>query len=525
MKIKKILFSFGILACATSGYTQHITATELEMDKSIFFSKIAWVKGNKSCIVFDKEFSGDKFPHFVFLFDSAGKKLKNFVKVKTNHSSQSSYMLSLGTTLFFFNHRKDDFGEHQFWISDIIRENGRYLDTTIEVFNIRNPSENKKLNSQSHSFKVIKGTASKSALITYNNDYKEPYKEGFRYRIIDESGKLTQEDTLSLPYTDRECNIDDIIYDDESSKIYLLCDLLKITLHNNREYKNSFVSVYDLKSHSYNEVSEGIPNFYQNSLQHVVNENLIAFTGLLVNENDSAGWMNSILLLDKKSFTVNRSRTFILNKEDVKDFFSSKNKISSRLLHPVKYPFIKDSSIYSAWTYSLNLDAFETEERQINVPGTAAGMIVGLATGFFFIATDNARYPFNSDKTLWFDYSLEKNDLKTNYMSNMLLSSKYKTRIPATFVTGSSAMQIMNSQLHGGKKKSAINIFNWEDNAKTNDTTYSVPLAKVYVNVILTGSGYFANGKNYFIGMYDPECDLSSPKLFPDIKYFLVEIN
>ena len=232
--------------------------------------KIAWVDDGGFCVIVDRIPVGNtKIRHVVFYYDNTGKLKYQIDKIKTSISCNHDYFLCLGKTIIFFDSEKDDFGNHDFIITSSVQATGTENGDRRIMFRIKNKQESEKLNDEHYNFKVYKGQQNIKALLTYNNDYKEPFSEGFRFKTIDSTLNTSAEDTLSLPYTDRLCNITDVVYDDINEKIFLLCELFTPAGKKDRVFQKSFVGCYDIQTKQYREIDQ-IPSFKGHLIQHLI---------------------------------------------------------------------------------------------------------------------------------------------------------------------------------------------------------------------------------------------------------------
>jgi hypothetical protein len=163
-----IFFIICLLSFNTCLFSQIVKTISFESPYAVY-RKIAWVKEDKFAIISDKDIGSS---HFVSIIDTSGKVVTITKRIKTNYSSQHDFVLSLNYSVFFLNQTKDDYGNHKFFISGYVDENGVLKSPDNNLFLIKEVEEHKKLNSSAYNFGVYKGFSKNKALLTYNNDFQ-----------------------------------------------------------------------------------------------------------------------------------------------------------------------------------------------------------------------------------------------------------------------------------------------------------------------------------------------------------------
>ena len=494
------------------------------MDKNTIFSKVEWVADSSFCIVSDKDFNGQTFPHFVFIFDSAGHQKCEPVKVKTAFNIQSDYCFSLGTSMFFLDGGEQQEGAaYEFKIMDRVSHDGVDHDEHIRIFYISKSKENKKLNSESYSFKVYRGTDRKKAVLAYNNDYKDPYNEGFRYRILDAEGKLTDEDTLNLPYLDKACSITDVIYDDGSNKIFLLCNLYSVTGKDEKKFRNSFITEYDLANKTYREISKGIPEFSKNKAQHLCNENIIAFSGLNYSEATENGWTAPIVAVNKNTFDLITSASLKLDPKMAAVLFGL-----GKYILPVNFVFENDSTYTVAWMKFFTIYQMNEIDNGNGSAVAAATLLFGLTGALITAAATSASSIDYGDfeKMLWISYSARDNSVIMDTANSILRLNKYHAHGYTMFLKNNSAFWLMNKATSVNNRLSTIYVSPVINKSHACDSLLYNEIANGNLNIIYPGSLMTQNRKNYFVGEFNPDFYFQPMrKVSESNAYFLLEIE
>jgi hypothetical protein len=512
---------------SSAAFSQSLKATELSMNKNFLYAKVAWVKDNRYCIILDKEYNSNNFPHFIFVFDSTGKPAYPSVKVKNAVSSQNEYCFTLGTTIFFLDGREDDMNHYVFKITNMITADCIDHEMRKNIFSIGMSKEGKKLNSKTYTFKVHKGIHSEKAILSYNNDYLDPYKEGFRFRVLEQSGELSNEDTLTLPYLDRECNIEEAIYDDKTEKIYLLCDYFLSTAANEeRTFKNSFVAIYDIKLKSFRLVSDSVPAFFNSKIQYLIKDSTATFTGLRINGTDSTGWAVAFLVLKQETAEVLHSAVHDIKPELAGGFIGFSRKLNRQFILPINFIEDKDGSLIAGWTKFFTLTQMAENRMSDEGAVMAAGVMFGLiGAGIASVATANNSWLQSKDinRALWFHYFPETNSFKETAVSSTLRTKKYFAHSYMSLQVKDTTVWMMNkpTEEQGSCSKIFAEGFN---NSNTDDSVFYKIFSDLKINLIYPQSLYTHNGINYFIGEYDVD-NCIDPKKDTERKIYLVEMK
>jgi hypothetical protein len=502
---------------------QHVKATPLEMSKNTIFSKIMWVTDSSLCVASEREFNGVNFPHYIFTFDEKGKAKHDPVKVKTAYSLQSDYCFSLGTNIFFLDVEQSEMGYYDFKIKNRISETGADDDRRENIFHVSKAKEKKKLNSDSYSFKVYRGTGGSKAVLAYNNDYRDEYREGFRFRILDAVGKLSTEDTLILPYIDRACNISDVLYDDETNKLYLLCNIFSLTGADTRFYINSVIGEYDCTVKTYREISDGVPDFRECKMQQFSNDNMIAFTGLYADEKSPAGWWTAFLSVRKEPFEIMNASSANLNPEMTKMIYGL-----DEFIHPVNFLISSDSTYSAGWTKFPTLSQIASTRSGNSGAILFGGIMFGLIGAATMAAATSGSIDISAfERALLLQYSPVTKTLIEDTVSSNLTTNKYHAHSYAALTSNGKAMWFMNKPMKEYRDLSTLFFSPFGSSLHSCDSTMYYNVSDFNVNLIYPGSHYTYKNKNYFLGEYNPGYFYYSRKPFHhDEKiFFLVEID
>lgn len=527
MKFLKLLLPFLLIFifCAIiKSFSQVSVFKPLEIEKSAVVRKIVWVDDAKFCVVSDRMTQAG-FLHFITVFDTTGKIIRPLEKIYTKYSVQHEYFLVLGKSLFFFDHLTNEYGEEKFKLMGTVYENGVLNENEIYIFNIRGTTERKILNEKRYNFKVYRGISNRKALLTYNNDYQGEIKEGFRYRMIDETGKLSDEQKLELPYADRLSNIEDVVYDDETDKVYLIGDLFKLMNKNNRTFENSFAARYDLKNNKYDELISGIPAFRDNKIQHMVDSANILFSGLGLSEDRTDGWTASFLSIDKNTFQVADHYYYALNTDTIKRFFGRNNQLLSEFILPLSFMQDKNGNLTVGWNffYELDFNANASKERKTVI--ALASVAFGVVGAVIAVAATSDDHVNNYRKSLWLNYSPGEKKIKEHLLSSDFHAKEYYLHSFASLQRNDTCWALMNSFPPDQKYHSIICARTINLDSQTCDASFSTLFSKGELNYIYPGSLFYHKKTYYLLGEYDPANDPNRDKYRLDYATFLIQIR
>lgn len=516
----------GLVIASTAAFSQSLKAIELSMNKSFLYAKVAWVKDNRYGIVLDKEYNGNSLPHFVFVFDSAGKPACPPVKVKNAISAQSENCFTLGTTIFFLEEGLDDMNHYYFKITNMVTKDCVDHEMRKDIFSIGMSKEGKKLNSKAYTFKIHKGIHNGKAILSYNNDYLDPHKEGFRFRILEQNGELSDEDTLILPYLDHECNIEEAVYDDKTEKIYLVCDYFTSS-GEERTLKNSFVVVYNIKTKSLQEVSTNVPSFYKGKIQYLVKDTAIVFTALQFTPTISIEWSVSFLMIRKDPMEVIHSARFGITPESTAAFLGENKKLDRQFILPVDFVEAQDGSYVVGWTKFFTITQMTESNMNDQGAAMAAGLMFGLIGAGIATAAAASRSALqykDVNRALWLHYSPKTNTFKETTVLSGLRSKKYFAHSYMFLPVKDSTVWLMNKPVKEHDKCSKIFAAGF-DNSTIDLNVSDKIFNDLKINLIYPQSLYSSNGVNYFIGEYDTDNCINPSLKNEDRKIYLIEMK
>jgi hypothetical protein len=523
-------FFFCLIAAVlsfTSAFSQNVKVTQIDIDKRIFCSRIAWRDENKFCLINDKfDTQGSRYVHFISVYSKDGQPLHLNEKIATEYSLNSDYTLVLGKKIMFFGDKISEMDDHIFNLYTTVDETGQSKESPLQIFSIWQGKEGQKLNAQRYSFKIFRGQNKSKALLTYNNDYKDPYPEGFLFRTIDENCTLSPVDTFNLPYPDRQCNINDVLYDDAENKIYFTCDLFHIVNKKERAFNRSFVSVYDINTKSYVEISKGVPSFYESKIQHTETGDSIVYAILHPKETPN-GWTSSFLTIKKSPFQLSGLQHDNLPEEATRIFFSKKNKVNLKYVLPYRLYAGIDGSYNAAWNNYFLLDQISDANSSDNGAIVMSAFMFGMMGAIIATAATDGDDPRRevSGQILWLKSNPGANHFQNVEKCYSLLADNYSHFSYGTFVYNDEILSLCN-RLNGVKNKNvSVCIENLNNNNSELPRVLSEEFKKYNINVIQPQSFFEENGKVFFIGEYNPKYDWNTPHLFDEKKYVLVEIE
>jgi hypothetical protein len=496
-----------------SGYSQRVELTELQMEKDMICSKIAWIENEKFCIIIDNSFSARRFSHQVFLFDKGGNLIHDPIKIKTFYSCQNDHCFTLGTTVYFLED-SHDFGIHRLYISGIISKEGMLNDSARQIFRISESDENSKLNKPHYKFSIYKGLRGTNALLTYNNDYKNNLKEGFRYRILDETGNLSEEKTFNLPYNDFECNINDIIYDDEKNKIFVLSDLFQIKDKDEREFKNSFVSKYEISSGNYNEIQTGVASFYRNKIQHTLTADKIAFAGISADIKETSKWSLSFILLSDDLQNVIFSDKQNLKLDNLNDF--NKKKDLYEYFSPINFLAVNENMYNISWSNMLNPDQYAELSTSRTGAGASAGALAGVLGAAIGAGISAAMGISIRTSFLLLNYYPSIKKINENFISTESRKDDFYTFQSAVIESDKTPLWVINKPIEKKSRETSVCFLQMNNDTLSNDDDILFRLKANNINVIQASSLYQNNEADYF---------LTEKMHSTSLKHFLLKVN
>jgi hypothetical protein len=165
-----------------------------------------------------------------------------------DHTCSTENIFYFNNNVYLMSEKHNDYKQTQdFRIENIINSKGINEKKSLPVFSINEWKESKKVRQPIYQFDRFLSTTTKHVLLTYSNDYKDSFNEGFEFRILNESNVLSERKQITLPYADPLCNIEGIVYDDSNGDIiYLLAKVFDVSSIKSRKVVKSEIYRYNL---------------------------------------------------------------------------------------------------------------------------------------------------------------------------------------------------------------------------------------------------------------------------------------
>ncbi len=365
------------------------------------FSQIMGMK-DSSILLMTSKVGDINYTNQFYTFDRSLNLKEEGTRFKSKHSCLDKWTFFLDNKIYMGSLFETELKNyHNFFFEDTISLNGIAKETSLDVFKIDSRKDGK-LHSQLATFDCIKGTHESKVLLTYNNDYTENYPEGFIYRIMESDGKISEHDSLSLPYNDRISNIHRIVYDDVESVFYILSEVYKFSGKNNdlRTTDHFCIFKFNLQSR---QLLESKPFLIPDSsrYQMELSENSIYLLTLqrhrFISESDSI----CLFRFGKQNADLQSLHVNYFNREVV-DSVNKDRAQSFRSFVPVDLKIINDTSIISVYESQFT----SKEWSQNSAAAAVVGSFIGLASaaffgyGFFFVPTGEIPTEFSGDMLL-----------------------------------------------------------------------------------------------------------------------------
>lgn len=520
-KIKQIFCLCFLLVSDVIG--QQYVAIPIEIDKNFIYARISWVSENMFCIVADRGYNSSGFIHFVFHYDSTGTLIHGPRKLQTPYSSQEDYCFSLGRMLYFMEDEKSDMGGDVFRIAAYIGADGILHDERKEVFFIKHSKQFRKLENDHPVFESYVGTSKQKALLTYNNDFADPISESLQFRILDESGNMTGIDTLKLPYTDRLCNIIDVIFDDEKMDVFLLCNVLEDDGDKKKKYLKTGFIKYNIVTKDLLEIKEGLPVFSKCKVQHIFNDERIYYNGLKIDETDPGNWTVAFAEIDVVNMRVDLAKNSTPNPVYTNGFYYKK-KLNNSSIFPIGFSVDKEGNYSAGWIKFYSLQQIPTMYNS-PVPNGGMPIIIAPALGIagmvllagVALAVNSANNSANihsvkTDPGIWFNYSPDKEQYTVDTVNNSSTWNSYYTYSMTGFKTEQNRYCLYNDRDELNKELSVIRAEKIGFNTDTISKSFTEIFPNFPANIIFPGSGYKTSDRSYFIGQYSYSNDPNAKK-------------
>lgn len=496
MKSKSLYITvYYLLFLTLTVFAQKVEIQKLAFNENMRFAKIAWVTDNKTCIIADKNPSGNKFVHDIYIFDKAGNLTGTPARLKTTYSCQDQYFFSLGSTSFFLAD-DDDYKVHEFFIAGTLSENGILNDSKREIFSFRESETVKDLVEPKFNFNVFRGISSTNALLTYNNNYKDR-NEGFMYRVLDSTGRLSVIDSVSLPYPDFLCNITDIIYDDEHKKIIMMCELYNSDDNKKRSFKNSLVAQYDISSGSYSEINLKDVSFEGSYIQHYVKNDKIGFSCISQIDRKIKYITFSSVLINRDSFTTANIFKQNLSQKSV-DLLADKKNFGNVI--PLNYIQVNDSLFSISWSKSYTYDQYvrmKTVKAGANAMGGGIyGGLIGAGVG---AGISSAMGMSVMGTYAWVNYFPLENKITESVSVNPARKDEFYTFPYMAFEASGNPYLVFNKGFDKGSNDTQACFFNMKDDGQINSEEIMLKLKANSINLVHAGSVYSVNDLTYFL--------------------------
>jgi hypothetical protein len=485
------IFSYKI------AFPQNINSIPLKINKGFELLKIIWVENGKYGVVAENKLELNTFTHTVFIVDSSGAIVHQSPKFTSTVSCLSDYFFTLGKSCFFMKEDKNDMGGHQFYISSFFSGIGILDDTLKEIFYITEGKENKNLIEPSYNFQSIEGVHHRKAILIYNNNYKDPIPEGFRFRIVDENGILTPDSQVNFPYIDRACNIINILYDDEINCLYFLCNIFSLANDKERSFQRSAILIYNLETKAFNEIPLSKVEFENAKVQNYSDSAYIGFTGIKLNTSLRKCESNTAIINPQNNQLLNENKLTI-DSGFVNLLLQQSKKNGNYSFDPLNFNINLSGDVSFIWTKTSIYNSDLNPEKGAAI--IASTILFGLFGGILASSLISENYFINHEFAISGNYNLHSEFNTIKYDScNLVNKIKLKNYfIPASWENENLLFSIRNSEKD--LKSFSMNLFNPAGSCM-NCQRLQTEFKNDFLEFILPFSNYSFAHHLYFIGI------------------------
>jgi hypothetical protein len=486
-----------------SSYGQNISKSPVMAKPEFSFAEIAWHDSDFTCIVTDQSGINGDFRHIVHLYTANGHPFNEEAKVNTRHSLQHEMNFTLNKTLFFLKTHHNETARVRLQALTVEYKERGISEGKFDIFSIERDEEHKKLRSNLYKFNVYEGLHKKQQLITYNNDYKEEFPEGFLYRTIDQHQQLSEIRTLQLPYPDPQCNIRTVLYDDQSEQLYILCDLFEVK-GNNRTFKHHFLYQHDIASGKGSILRDEMRGFDEKRIVASLDSTELIFGGIEIPGRKSKNIGYTLLRLSRFDGNIIQQQQGALSAEFTQEFMSVYNSRSDEMLRPLKIIKDENGRIHFFWKYAATIDDVAGEERNpVFMP--VSGSFIATAIVFSLAMADGS---FNHDMStalVWI--SMKDEQVRQHVLIDSLKTSDLNIHGFYPLLLNNQARVMYNRPTEPTLTFIQPALLLETENGIERDSTFKNTLKELQINTVF-GLSHFSDGSDeYFLSGFNPMSD------------------
>jgi hypothetical protein len=486
-----------------SSYGQNISKSPVMAKPEFSFAEIAWHDSDITCIVTDQGGINGDIRHTVHLFTANGHPFNEEAKVTTRHSLQHEMNFTLNKTLFFLKTHRNETARVRLQALTIEYKERGIREGKFDIFSIDKEEENKKLRSELYKFNAYEGLHKKQQLITYNNDYKEEFPEGFMYRTVDQYQQFSELRTLQLPYPDPQCNIRTVLYDDQSEQLYILCDLFEVK-GNNRTFKHHFLYKHDIASGKGSILRDEMRGFEEKRLVTFLDSSEIIFGGIEIPGRKSKAIEYSLLRLSRFDGSTIGQQQGALSTALTQEFMSVYNSRSSEMLRPLKILKDENGRIHFFWKYAATIDDVAGEDRNpVFIPVT--GSFIATAIVFSLNIADGSLNHDMSTALVWL--SMKDDQIREHVLIDSLKTSDLNTHGFYPLLLNNQARVMYNRPTEPTLTFIQPALLFETENGTERDNTFKNTLKELQINTVFGMSHFSEGGDEYFLSGYNPMSD------------------
>jgi hypothetical protein len=509
-----ILFIFFL---AGNVMAQNIVPTKIEELPEFTFAEIAWTDSAYTCIIADRAQTNKEYIHRCMLYNKDGKMVSD-KKIITTYSIQHEYSFTLNKTHYFLYINRTNPGRMILKGKAVVNQGEEFTAKEISILNISREYELKKLHSEKYKFNVFKGTSGNRALVTYNNDYADPYKEGFQFLLMDEHMQMTPTETFELPYSDRLCNITSITYDDDANRIAMLCDIFTMN-GEDRIFQKNIAAVYEINSNSYREFEIKDQQFYRHKINSCFNGSHFSVGGILLPQDQKRRPIPYAFTEINLQNGHTKNTNGMLSDDDAKSFYKLYNYKADDFLRPIHAE--KDSSgmQHMIWSYHPVMDEITGE----NTAEIFLGISAALLLGVYLNVPLNAESPDGSSAMIWLKIP-ESGKAETHVMMDTLATDNY-ARHNFSPIAFNGEMHVIFNRPTESRSIYSQPCFYFSDGSQLKNKKELTASMKTHkVNTIYPLSAYRKNNEVYYLGHYSFSTDPYGDDRITKARYYILKV-